>query len=81
MFRNQLQELTKRDAELAKTVSIFSVQVYMKPWFTASDATSAPRTDLNLLAQLRNYHHPVGSVAAAKLEGHLWYISPELALF
>lgn len=50
----------------------------MKPWSTAYDATLAPRTDLTLLALLRNYHYSVGSVAAAKLDGHLWYISPEL---
>ena len=50
----------------------------MKPWFTAGDASSAPWTNLTLLAQLRGFHHTVGRIAAKKLEGHLWYLSPEL---
>ena len=52
----------------------------MKQWFTACNAPSAPRTDLTLLKQLRTYHHSVGRVAEAKLEGHLEYLSPELVL-
>ena len=78
MFRWQINELDQNDIELLKIVSIFALQVYLKPWFTACNAPPAPRTDLTLLGQLRNYHHFVGRVAAAKLEGHVWYLSPEL---
>ena len=50
----------------------------MKLGFTASNASFAPRTDLILLGLLRNHHHSVGRVAEAELEGHLWYLSPDL---
>ena len=69
MFCKQINDLDQ--IEILKIVSIFALQVYLKPWFTVCNAPSAPRTDLTLLGKLRNYHHSVGRVAAAKLEGHL----------
>ena len=78
MFRKQINDLDQNDIKLITIVSIFALQAYLKPLFTACNAPSVPRTDLTLLGQLKNYHHSVGRVAAAKLEGHLWYLSPEL---
>ena len=75
-----MNDHNQNDIEFVKLVRIFAVQVYLRPRFTACNAPSAPRTDLTLLGQLRNYHHSVGRVAAAKLEDHLWYLSPELVL-
>ena len=80
MFRKQINDLYQNDIELLKIANIFALEVYLKPWFTACNTLSAPRTELTLLGQLRNYHHFVGRVAAAKLEGHAWYLSPELVL-
>ena len=40
--RKQKNVLNQNDVELVKTVSIFAVQVYLKPWFTACNALSAP---------------------------------------
>ena len=80
MLRKQINDLNQNDIKVVKIVSIFALQAYWKPWFTACNAPSAPRTDLTLLEPLRKYRHSVGRVAAAKLEGHLWYLSPELVL-
>ena len=78
IFHKQINDLDQNDIELVKIVNIFAVKVYLKPWFTACNAPSAHRADLTLLVQLRNHHHSIGRVAASKLKGHLWYLSPEL---
>ena len=79
MLRNQLPQLTKEEEHLLFNVSIFTVLVYIKPWFTASDAASAPRTDLETLQLLRSYHdNQVGQIVGRKLGKHLWYLSEEL---
>jgi hypothetical protein len=78
LFRGQLS-LTKRDLKCVREVSTFAVLVYMKPWFGATDAAAAPRTDLDVLEKLRSYYNPkVGQAAAGKLENHLWYLSEHL---
>lgn len=78
LFREQLS-LTKRDLKCVKEVSMFAVLVYMKPWFGATEAAAAPRTDLEVLEKLWSYYNPeVGQAAAKKLENHLWYLSEHL---
>ena len=78
LFRGQLS-LTKRDLKCVREVSAFAVLIYMKPWFGATDAAAAPRTDLSVLEKLRSYYNSeIGQAAAGKLENHLWYLSEQL---
>ena len=70
--RNQLPPLTKKE-QLLFNVSIFNIVVYINPWFTASDAPSTPRTDLETPQLLRLYHdNQVGQRVSRKLVKRLW---------
>ena len=53
MLHKQIYDLDQNDIDFVKIVSIFALQVYLKPWFTACNVPSAPRADLTLLGQLR----------------------------
>ena len=80
MFRGQFK-LTKREELGLRSTCIFVACVYIKAWFTALLAASAPNNDLNLLKTLVRYQKENSSIfeaASSKLAGHLWYISEEL---
>ena len=82
MFRKQLPSLTKQEVLCVKHVSIFAILIYMKSWFSATDAACAPRIDLETILKLRSYHDvQIREIAARKLENHLWYLSEELVGF
>ena len=80
MFRHQFQ-LTTKDETGIRDVCLFTVKIYIKYWFSASSAPMAPRNDLQLLHDLKDYeahHHQIASIAMKKILGHLWYLSEEL---
>jgi len=60
---------------------LFAVILYLKAWFMAPLAASAPRHDLSLLQDLykyRQHNEAISKAACKKLEHHLWYLSEEL---
>lgn len=80
IFRNQFP-LTPEEENAIRNISLFTVNIYIKCWFSATSARMAPNNDLQLLRDLKNYeaHYPqVASVALKKILGHLWYLSEEL---
>lgn len=70
-----------------RDICVFTVTTYLEPWFTATWAPAAPRTDLQLLTNILNYSaisKEVSECAFGAFKNHLWYLSEEnvaLALF
>jgi hypothetical protein len=54
MFRSQFK-LTKRQEKALADICQFTVIIYVKAWFQASSAPSAPRIDLQLLKDIYSY--------------------------
>lgn len=80
LFREQFR-LTKHEEKGLREICIFTVLIYIKYWFQAPSACSAPRNDLELLKDLKKYEdvNPViARKAINKVCGHLWYVSEEL---
>ena len=80
MFKGQFQ-LTPTDESGLKAICMFTVCIYIKVWFTAGVALSAPRIHLQLLKDLNRYqdkNHVTANAALRKILGHLWYLSEEL---
>ena len=64
-----------------RSTCIFVVCIYIKAWFTAPLAASAPNNDLNLLKTLVCYQKEnpaISKAASSKFASHLRYISEEL---
>ena len=83
MFRRQIM-LTKVEEEGIRNICKFGVRIYVKAWFTAPSAISAPRLDLQLVKDIEKYKQEnvtISSVAIKKFLGHLWYLSEELIAF
>ena len=58
---------------------MFLIRVYLRAWFTASLAASAPCNDLAFIQSLTSYDNAaLVKVAAHKFSGDLWYLSEEL---
>ncbi|KAK3921457.1 Receptor-like protein 1, partial [Frankliniella fusca] len=59
-----------------RELNLFFVSIYLKPWFTATIAAIAPRTDLQLATDIINYTRSpaVADIAGAALKNHLWYL-------
>lgn len=79
LFRAQFPQI-KNTADLL-SVCVFIVGVYIEAWFSAPFASSAPRSDLKLMADLQKFQsfHPEAAAAAQrKFAAHLWYLSEEL---
>lgn len=82
MFRSEF-ELTSTEEAGVRNISLFVVKVYMRFWFQASSAVSAPRNDLLFLKEIDNYSRDnadISSIALKKLLQHLWYLSEELVI-
>ena len=80
LFRNQFS-LTIREEKGLRDVCIFIVSVYVKQWYTAPLAASAPHNDLLFLQQLVAYESvnpALSKVASSKFAGHLRYLSEVL---
>src|SRR6218665_3043988 len=77
MFRGQFK-LNEREEQGLRAICIFVSSVYVKAWFTASLAVSAPNSDLCFLQRLVRYQSEnpaISKVASNKFAGHLWYVS------
>ncbi|CAH2101754.1 unnamed protein product [Euphydryas editha] len=60
---------------------LFAVTIYVKCWFQTPVATSAPKNDLWLLKNLKNFENTnktMSKKALTKFLGQLWYLSKEL---
>ncbi|CAH0562819.1 unnamed protein product [Brassicogethes aeneus] len=80
MFRDQFK-LTKNELKAITEICVFVVTIYVRCWFQAPVATSAPRNDLWLLKNLKkfeNINKAMSKKALTKFLGHLWYLSEEL---
>ena len=80
MLRGQFK-LNKREEQGLRAICIFVSSVYVKAWFTAPLAVSAPNSDLCFLQRLVRYkseNPAISKVASNKFAGHLWYVSEEL---
>ncbi|KAK3917640.1 putative nitrate/nitrite antiporter NarK1 [Frankliniella fusca] len=70
-----------------RDANIFFVTIYLPAWFSAFDALSAPRHDLELMKSLLDYKaiSPIVSqIAVDAFKNHLWYLSEHcvaIALF
>ena len=77
LFRNQLILLeTERDS-LQRFV-VFILKNYLKVWYVAPVAASAPNNDLIFLKTLNKYKSVdsnVANVAVKKMANHLWYLN------
>ena len=80
MLRSQFK-MTKREEKGIADVCLFTVILYIKAWFRAPSAPSAPRVDLDLIKEIDKYkeqNQAVSQIAMKKILGHLWYLSEEL---
>lgn len=79
IFKSQFI-LTAQETEGLRHICAFIVGFYVKAWFTAPNAVSAPYNDLTLLQKFIQYEHvnaAVSKAAQEKLAAHLWYLSEE----
>ena len=82
LFRDSLN-LSHADRESFLDISLFIVFVYIKFWYTALFALSAPNNDLMLIKTLCKYedvNKQISEVALSKLKNHLWYLCPETSV-
>lgn len=80
MFKDQFK-LSKKELKAITEICVFVVTIYIRCWFQAPVATSAPRNDLWLLKNLKkfeNINKAMSKKALSKFLGHLWYLSEEL---
>ncbi|KAK4871625.1 hypothetical protein RN001_015749 [Aquatica leii] len=83
LFKHQCQR-TKKEEKVVREICIFTVIIYIKYWFQAPAGWSAPRNDLQLLKNLKDFDRinpEIATVALKKILGHLWYLSEELVSF
>lgn len=79
LFRDQFH-LTARELNGIRDVCQFIVRLYVKAWFLAPLAASAPKHDLDFLISLHKYEtidKDISRVVLKKMCNHLWYLSKE----
>jgi len=80
-FRHQFH-MSKREIESLRRICIFVCTIYVRVWFAAPLATSAPTNDLLMLQQIEDFQQvdsKIAGVAGAKMRLQLWYLSEDLA--
>ena len=84
LFQGQFKLTTKEETAL-RNICLFTNQLYMRAWFTASQAALLSSNYLKLLQALVKYKiYNSGfrfRVASKMFSGHSWYISRELVGF
>ena len=81
LFRDQAKFLSEDETRRLLRLCLFIVKIYVHYWFSATDAVSAPRTDLTFIKQLLAYEESDLEVAKAALDKftrHLWYLNEEM---
>jgi hypothetical protein len=54
---------------------MFLIRIYVKAWFVASHATTAPYQGFNFIKYVYNYYDTdVSKIILKKFCGHLWYV-------
>lgn len=54
------------------------IRLYVKAWFGAPNAATAPYQDFNIIKDVYNYYESdVSKKILKKFCGHLWYLSDE----
>lgn len=79
LFRGQFK-LTKKEENGIRDICIFLIKMYIKVWFGATNAISAPLQDLNFIKGTIQYSETDSAISAAitkKICNHLWYIADE----
>lgn len=77
LFRDSI-EITENERLCILEFSLFVIIVYLKPWFSARQAASAPSQDIKLLKQLDLYKSQNVNVSVKTLKkfmNHLWYLN------
>lgn len=80
LFGCQFKLTKKQEADLQQVCS-FVVTIYVKYWFSCPSACLAPKNDLQMLKDIKEYERVnknMAKVALKKILGHLWYLSEEL---
>lgn len=85
IFRAQFFQSARSSREVTKLrqICIFIILFYVKIWFNAPYAITAPQQDLSLMQRLIQFQvtHPNEAKAAlGKLRRHLWYLTEKLAV-
>jgi len=77
LFRNQFHLNIKKGNRL-RDICIFLIRLYVKAWFGAPNAATAPYQDFNFIKDVYNYYDSdVSKIILKKFYGHLWYLSDE----
>lgn len=82
LFRSEVHYMTPSLLSNLKNFLLFIFKIYLKHWFTAANAISAPLNDLTLLKSIKKYDKENAdvSVSANNVFGrHLWYLNTKLA--
>ena len=78
LFKSQFK-MTKQEQNSLKKFAIFAVHFYVPNWFVCSNASAAPRNDLQYLKSLQDWDDKeISSIATKALSRHLWYLSEPL---
>ncbi len=76
--------LDEQDEKNYKELCLFYVLVYVRFWFLAPLTTDTAKNDLELyklIIQYKMINSTISQAAMKKFKNHLWYLSPELAVF
>ncbi|KAK3929180.1 LOW QUALITY PROTEIN: hypothetical protein KUF71_017646 [Frankliniella fusca] len=77
-------KLNAKLLEKVRAFNLFHVLVYLEPWYSATEAISAPRTDLLLIQKIARYsavNKKLAQVALNAFKNHLWYLSAHCVPF
>ena len=79
LFRDEFK-MTSKELDGIRNVCIFLTRVYVRFWFNCTNATEAPRRDLQIIKDSIEYSDKrVSGALLEKLRNHLWYLSEEAA--
>ena len=81
LFRDVFH-LTLTELTAIRKICTFILVVYLKTWFEAPFANSAPNNDLKNLKKLHDFgkiNLSVSKIGIKKFSNHWWYLSPESA--
>ncbi|XP_044591190.1 uncharacterized protein LOC123269514 [Cotesia glomerata] len=82
LFRNEFH-LIKSEIDGLRELCLFIIIFYLKAWFTAPCAITAPNNDLTLIKELISYerfNNSLSQTCSQKLADHLWYLNNELSV-
>lgn len=75
LLRSQFTVDSEYETNLLRFV-LFVVRIYLKGWYNAPSATSAPSNDLKFVESLRTYgDEEISQTTYKKITNHLWYLS------